>query len=264
MHKWNFLNRAFVFLCVLGSGFAVAQSAEEKGLQIMLEAEERDTGWNNFSAEVTMVLRNRDGAVQERKMRIKGKEVENDGDKGLIIFDEPKDVRGSALLTFSHLEGNDDQWLYLPKIGRVKKLASRNKSGPFMGSEFAFEDIGSQEIPKFTYEFVKEEPCGEPTCFIVKRFPKNKYSGYSHQNVWIDQEHYRTQKIEIFDRKKSLLKTYTATEYKEFEGGFWRSMNRKMTNHQNGKSTDLIYASYEFNQQMKESDFSKNGLKRAR
>lgn len=263
MTKQRIIGYVLGLLTLFIGGDCLSQSAQEKGLAIMQEAEKRDTGWNNFFAEVTMVLKNHDGAVQKRELRVKTKEMANDGDKSLIIFDQPKDVRGSALLTYAHYEGNDDQWLYLPKIGRVKKLASRNKSGPFMGSEFAFEDIGSQEIPKFTYEFLKEAPCGDLDCFVVRRFPINAYSGYSSQEVWIDTKEYRTKKIDIFDRKKALLKTFTATDFKQFEGNFWRAMTRNMVNHQNGKSTDLLYSEFKFNQPLKDSDLTKNGLKRA-
>jgi outer membrane lipoprotein-sorting protein len=134
-----------------------------------------------------------------------------------------------------------------------------------MGSEFAFEDLSSQEIEKFTYEYIKDAPCGDGLeCFVVKRFPVDKYSGYSSQNVWLDKAEYRIQTIEIYDRKRDLLKTFTASDQKRFEGNFWRSMTQKMVNHQNGKSTDLIFSNYEFNLDIKDSDFTKNGLKRLR
>lgn len=251
-------------ISLAAASLSVAQTSVEKGLEIMIEADKRDTGWVNSLSNVTMILRKNDGATQTRELRVKNLEVDGDGDKSIIIFDEPKDVRGSALLTYAHKAENDDQWLYLPKIGRVKKIASRNKSGPFMGSEFAFEDVSSQEIEKFTYEYVKESPCGDLQCFVVKRVPVSKYSGYSSQNVWLDTLEYRTQKIEMFDRKKDPLKTFTATDFKRFEGNFWRSLTQKIVNHQNGRSTDLIFSEYEFNLDMKDSEFTKNGLKRSK
>jgi len=93
-----------------------------------------------------MTLRNRAGKESLRNVRIKNLEVDGDGDKSLSIFDEPADVKGTTSLTWSHSDKPDDQWLYLPALKRVKRISSKNKSGPFMGSEFAFEDIGSQEV----------------------------------------------------------------------------------------------------------------------
>ena len=122
--------------------FAMADDGG-RGLEIANERKARDTGWGDSQAEMTMILRNSQGETSERKMRLKSFEIQDDGDKGLTIFDEPKDVSGTAFLSFSHNTKPDDQWLYLPALKRVKRISSRNKSGPFMGSEFAYEDMGS-------------------------------------------------------------------------------------------------------------------------
>ena len=90
-------------------------------------------------------MKNRQGEESSRYIKNKTLEVENDGDKSLSIFERPRDVKGTALLNFTHKTGTDDQWLYLPALKRVKRISSANKSGSFMGSEFAFEDITSQE-----------------------------------------------------------------------------------------------------------------------
>lgn len=243
---------------------AFAETPEEKGMAIAIEADKRDTGWKDTTADMTMTLRNKRGEESVRTLRVKSLEVENDGDKSLTIFDEPKDVRGTALLTFSHKVESDDQWLYLPALKRVKRIASRNKSGPFMGSEFAFEDLSSQEVEKYTYKYIKDEACGELSCFVVERYPVDKNSGYTRQIAWIDQSEYRVHKVEFYDRKKSLLKTLIATGFKQYEGRFWRADKLAMQNHQTGKSTDLLWSNYQFGQGLSEDDFTKNSLKRAK
>ena len=130
-----------LILCLLWQGNVVAESPADKGLAIAIEADNRETGWNNSTADLIMTLRNKRGEESIRTLRVKSLEVADDGDKSMTIFDEPKDVRGTALLTFSHKADADDQWLFLPAMKRVKRIASSNKSGPFMGSEFAFEDL---------------------------------------------------------------------------------------------------------------------------
>ncbi len=77
--------------------------------------------------------------------------MSDDGDKSLFVFDEPRDVQGTAFLIHAHREDADDQWLYLPALKRVKRISSANRSGSFMGSEFAYEDMTAQEVEKFTY-----------------------------------------------------------------------------------------------------------------
>ena len=148
------------------SGFTFADAAEDKGLAIAQQMKTRDAGWVDMTASMNMVLRNKNGQESVREIRMKVLEVADDGDKSLSIFDRPKDVKGTAFLSFSHTDGADDQWLYLPALKRVKRIASRNKSGPFMGSEFSFEDLASFEIAKYSYKFIKEEACSMGTCFV--------------------------------------------------------------------------------------------------
>ena len=126
-----------VTLALLGNSVCLAQTPQEKGLAIAVEADKRNTGWANSTTEMFMTLRNAQGQESKRRMRSKTLEVKNDGDKSLTIFDHPRDVKGTAFLSFTHATRPDDQWLYLPALRRVKRISSANKSGPFMGSEFA-------------------------------------------------------------------------------------------------------------------------------
>ena len=260
----SIIKTSIVALTLILSAFAQAETPEEKGLAIAIESDNRNLGWQDSTADMTMTLRNKQGEESVRSLRVKSLEVENDGDKSMTIFDEPKDVRGTALLTFSHKTDADDQWLYLPALKRVKRIASRNKSGPFMGSEFAFEDLSSQEVEKYTYTHLRDEACGDMQCFVVERIPTDKYSGYTKQIAWIDQAEYRVIKIEFYDRKKTLLKTLDFEGYQQYLEQYWRPDLMKMVNHQTGKSTDLAWSDYAFKNGLKDGDFTKNSLKRAK
>ncbi len=247
------------------SDLALAETPEEKGLAIAVEAERRDTGYGNSTADMLMILKNRHGQESRRQIRIRNLEVNNDGDKSLSIFDSPKDVKGTAFLNYTHKVGDDDQWLYLPALKRVKRISSRNKSGSFMGSEFSYEDIASQEIEKYSYKWQKDEEYEGMDCFVMERYPVDKKnSGYSRQMAWIDKEEYRTLKVEYYDRKNAHLKTLTMTGHKQYEGQFWRAAEMYMVNHQTGKSTLLQFSNYKFKVGLNDSDFNKNSLKRAR
>jgi outer membrane lipoprotein-sorting protein len=243
----------------------LADQPEKKGLAIAVEADRRNIGFNNSTADMLMILKNRHGQESRREIRIKTLEVKDDGDKSMTIFDSPKDVKGTAFLNYTHKQGDDDQWLYLPALKRVKRISSRNKSGSFMGSEFSYEDISSQEVEKYTYKWLRDENYKGNDCFVSERYPVDrKNSGYSRQVTWLDKQEYRVWKVEYYDRKNMHLKTLTMRNHQLFVGKFWRALELHMVNHQTGKSTLLQFSNYEFDVGLTEPDFNKNSLKRVR
>ena len=243
---------------------AQAETPDEKGLQIATEADQRDQGFGDSTATMQMVLRNKRGDESSREVRVRTLEIEDDGDKSMSIFNAPADIKGTAFLTFSHINKPDDQWLYLPALKRVKRIASKNKSGPFMGSEFAYEDISSDEVDKYTYKYLRDETWEGMECYVVERDPVDKHSGYTRQVVWYDKAEYRPQKVDYYDRKNEHLKTRTFHEYRQYLDKFWRGMRYEMVNHQTGKSTTLSWKEYVFRSGLTDRDFDKNTLKRAR
>ncbi len=241
-----------------------AATAEEKGLEIAQKVDEYDRGWGDVSASLSMLLRNQQGEESQREIHIKLLEVDGDGDKGLTVFDGPSDVKGSAFLSYSHATEPDQQWLYLPALKRVKRISSANKSGPFMGSQFAFEDLSSFEVEKYDYKYLRNEAWEGRDTFVVENYPKYKYSGYTRQLVWIDQQRYIPLKVQYFDRKNDLLKTLLFSDYQQYQGQYWRASKQRMENHQNGKVTLLSLNDYQFGNGFTEGEFERNSLKRAR
>ena len=251
-------------LLVLLPPAGLAETAEEKGLAIATEADRRDKGFGDSSATLNMILRNKQGDESTREVRVRTLEIEGDGDKSLSVFDSPPDVKGTAFLTFSHVTGADDQWLYLPALKRVKRISSKNKSGPFMGSEFAYEDIASQEVEKYTYRYLRDETLDGLEVFVFERYPVDEKSGYTRQVIWLDKEHYKERRIEFYDRKDSLLKTLVFADYNQYLDKYWRAHDMYMENHQTGKSTRLLQTNFQFRTGLSDRDFDKNSLKRAR
>ncbi len=241
-----------------------AQTPEEQGLAIAQEADRRDSGFGDYTSDVKMILKNKQGQESTREIRSKTLEVDGDGDKSMTIFDKPRDIKGTALLSFTHKVGPDDQWLYLPALKRVKRIASDNKSGPFMGSEFAYEDIASQEVEKYTYKFRRDDTLDGMEVFVFERYPVDRKSGYTRQIVWMDKEYYKERKIEYYDRKNALLKTLLFSDYNQYLDQYWRAHDMYMVNHQTGKSTRLLQSNYQYRTGLNDRDFDKNALKRAR
>lgn len=254
----------YLFIAIVVATFAAeAQNSDPKGLEIARKADLTDQGFKDSQVNLTMVLKNKHGQETERQLVNKTFEVVDDGDKSFIEFLTPRDVKGTAILTYSHKQGPDDQWLYLPAIKRIKRISSSNKSGPFMGSEFAYEDISSQEVEKYTYKFLKEDEVKGIKTFVIERYPVDPKSGYTRQIVWWNKENYRLEKIEFYDRKNALLKTLTYSGYKLYKSKFWRPDKMEMINHQSDKSTVLIFKDYRFQIGLTDNDFSQKALLRA-
>ena len=133
-----------------------------------------------------------------------------------------------------------------------------------MGSEFAFEDLASQEVKKYTYKYLLDEFYNGMDCYVVERYPAYKNSGYTRQVGWIDKEHFNPQKTVYYDRKNALLKTLNVEGYRQYLGKYWRAEKMMIENHQTGKSTVLIWKGYQFGMDFTDRDFDKTTLKRVR
>lgn len=237
-----------------------AQTPEEMGLTIAKEAERRADGFGDSVVTMQMILRSQHGEESTRELRAKTLEVANDGDKVLLIFDQPKDVQGTALLIFTHKTAGDDRWLFLPALKRIKRIASSNQSGAFMASEFSYEDISSQELEKYRYKWLHSETFEGQDCHVVERHPVDDSSGYQRQVMWMDSREYRPLRIDYYGRAGSLLKTLSLQDYRQYRDRFWRAHRLEMTNHLTGKSTTMLFKGYQLGSGLGASDFDQGAL----
>ena len=249
--------------------FGSAKASNEKGLAIATEVDNRDKGWDDVSVEGEMVLKNKAGNESVRKFRSTILEAAStaEGDRSIITFSQPRDVRGTALLTHSKIEPEDDsQWIFLPAVKRVKRISSSNRTGKFVSSEFSYEDLGSEEVADNDHIWIEDTACAHDaslTCAAVESRPKNKKSGYSRRVSFIDLEEYRVHQIDFYNRRGDLEKTLNFEDYKQYEGQFWRAHVMIMKNHQTGKSTKLSWGEYSFRQGLTDRDFTPQGLPKA-
>lgn len=238
-----------------------------RGLEIAEQSKQQESGYASSEALLKMVLTDAAGSTSERELRQKVFEVPDPdvGDKSLLIFDRPRDVSGTALLTHAKILDPDDQWLYLPSLKRVKRISSANKSGPFVGSEFAFEDLSSQEVGKYSYLWLRDEACPSPledrACFVVERTPLYENSGYTRQITWVDKQDFLVRKVDYFNRRNIHSKTLTLSDYRQYNETFWRSHDLFMENLETKKKTRLTWQSFEFGTNLTESDFDQSSLK---
>ena len=256
LKKGNKMKKTLCLLFAFIGFYAFAD--DNKGFEIAKEVKLRDTGWNDTEANMEMILINATGKSTSRKIRVKTLEMENQGDKSITVFDLPKSIKGTVFLSHSHIDKADDQWIYIPALKITRRIASRYKSEPLMGSEFAFEDMISFELEKFEFEYITEDE----THYIIKQIPIDEFTGYSEQKVWVEKERYIVTKIEFYDRKEALLKTLKLDEYKLYQDKFWRAHKSQMVNSQTRKETVLILENIKFGVGLKESNFNTNAIKR--
>lgn len=256
------LGMALCTIFVVQPYAAVAQDPSARGIAIVRESERRDAGWGDAQVAVTMILQDRSGRTRERRLRLSTLEKPGDaGDKTLTIFDTPADLAGTMFLSHAVVGADDDLWLYLPALKRVKRISSSNKTGAFFGSEFAYEDISAPEIGKFTYNYLGTKPCGRLTCYVVERFPAYRNSGYRALVTYFDTAKYRPQRIEYVDRGGRKLKVLALSGYRKFAGRFWRAQTMTMQNLRTGRTTVLRYGPYRFRTGLTDAYFSQGNLR---
>ncbi|MDF1878604.1 outer membrane lipoprotein-sorting protein [Sulfurimonas sp. SAG-AH-194-C20] len=226
-------------------------------LEVAQNSENAMSGFGDATSTMDMTLINAAGQKKIRSMKMQVLEGE-DEDKSLMEFLTPADVKGTKFLSYEHVQKDDDQWLYLPALKRVKRIASKNKSGAFMGSEFSYEDLSAFNVKKYIYN-EGDAPLKDGLYVILSK-PVSKYSGYTKLISYIDKKTFLVQKMEYFDRKRELLKIAIFEDYKHFSD-VYRIGKITMKNVQNDKTTILIWSNQKINTGLKSKNFHKRYLK---
>ena len=237
---------------------AWGQSAEEKGYRIAKTSSDQGKGYRDYAVSGKMALRNRAGTSAVRDFDFKSMEAGR-GDLSMLVFNLPGDIRDTALLTHEHRQAADEQWIFLPAERRVKRIAGSGRSGSFVGSEFAYEDMVDQDIDKYTHKWVTDDEC----CHIVDRVSKH-VTGYARQRVWYNKNTYTVAKIEYYNSAGTLYKTLVATGYQKYHGRFWRASTVTMSNHLTGKETVLSWSGHRFSVGLGANEFTTRALERVR
>jgi len=167
----------------------------------------------------TMILINSNNDKKTRKIEMYSKEGK-EGRDSFIKFLEPADVKGTTFLTTAHKTSDDEQRLYLPALGKVRRISSSDKDGKFMGSDLFYYDMEDHDYEDYTYSYIKEDVYDGKNCFVIEMYPKDTNAPYSKQKVWIAKDDYFAYKIECYDKKgnKGLIKTLVMLNIKNIDG----------------------------------------------
>jgi len=249
----------------------LAQTAEElaspdpkiRGYAIAARSDASDEGFGASTVRLTMTLADSRGRKTTRDLQIDTleKEGEGNGDWSVTRFFSPPDVEGTALLSQARILDSDNQWLYLPALRRVKRISSSNKSGPFVGSEFSFEDLTASELGKYDYTYQGTETLEDGTRVDKLRCdPQYKRSGYTKLYCYFDTKTFQARRLEFFDRGDNLFKTLDLLEYRQYPEGYYRSHIQRMQNHLTGKTTVLSFEDFDFGIDLDRRDFEPSAL----
>ncbi|MBW2650303.1 MAG: outer membrane lipoprotein-sorting protein [Deltaproteobacteria bacterium] len=223
----------------------VAQAAEMTGREVMEKQKELHKVQSEIGDEI-MLLVDKDGSKEKRLIKRYSKETGDDIHRYLIVFLDPADIRGTALLTWEQKERDNDQWLYLPAQKKMQRIAKGSKKNYFMGTDFTYEDMEPEDIDNFTYTILRSEKLNQDKkdsdCYVIESVPANKEkkreSGYSKRIMWIEKEHLYTLKAEFYDRRGRLQKIQTNHALENVSGTVWRA-KKTLMNHLGRKHKTL-------------------------
>lgn len=233
------------------------------GREIMENVEDRDSG-DTTHALVGMRLTDRNGQVSERVIEQYGLETADDLIRNVIIFHRPASVEGTRFLTIENADRDDDQWIYLPALQRVRRIAASEGDSSFMGTDFTYDDLSPIELDDYSYELLREETFdGRPT-YVVEMYPIDPDdSNYSRTIHWVDAERWVSLKIEFYDDSNDLLKTNLVTRMESVQG-YWTIINNTMENIQTGHKTELFVQRFVYNESVPEGLFTRRFLETGR
>lgn len=254
------LRLRYLGLFTLLTTFALA----ETGLEIMEQVDAQPVP-ENMNAVVTMTLENKRGqqrirTIQRYQKEYAGSEFEN---KSLIFFLEPADERGTGFLQWNYREAgkDDDQWLYLPALGREKRIAAAEKNSEFMGTDFTYEDMGDRDISLYTYNLLNEETVAGETCWKIEGLAKDKSRAYQKMVSWISKDKLQPILVHFFDKRGEQIKTLELGDYEQING-FWIAKTMHMKNLKRKHQTTLEIKKIDLKKNLDDNLFTIRMLKR--
>ena len=240
-----------------------AQDVKLTGREIMVKVDERPDE-NDRKSTLKMTLINKRGRQRVREILSWSKDYGKDS-KSIMYFQKPADVKGTGFLSWEYDDPSkdDDRWLYLPALKKVRRISGSSKNDYFMGSDFTYDDMGGRSVNEDEHKFLREEEVNGSQCWVVESISKDKDYMYSKTIKWIRQDSYIGAKLEFYDRQGALLKILTISDVRK-QDGFWTAFKMEMDNKQEKHKTILELEEVQYNTNVKDSMFRVSTLERGR
>jgi len=191
-----------------------------------------------------MILIDKKGNEESRGLRRYSRKGKGDLFKYLLVFDKPKGVKGVALLTWQNKNKDDDQWMYLPALSKVKRIAKGGNKNYFMGTDYAFEDLVSENKNKFKYEKQADEKIDGKDCYVIKVYPNTKQmkkaSGYKYRTLYIRKDIFFTVQIDYYSKRGKYIKQQKLLELEQIKGQMYRAKISMMNNLKEKHKTKIV------------------------
>lgn len=237
----------------------VSLSAALSGEEVMQEVYTRDSG-NNMSANLVMTLTNSRGSTRERSIQ-QYRQNDSDGEKKIMFFLAPSDVKNTSFLSYSYADGrSDDQWIYLPALNRVKRVASDKKNDSFMGSDFTYDDMGTRHPSADTHKVIRTETIDGRKCLVVESIPKEAKPTYAKTLAWVVENEWIGLKKEFYLPNGKVGKKLEIDSYEKTDG-VWVITDMTMSNVDKNSSTRIQMLDVTFNNDLKDSVFTERQMK---
>lgn len=211
----------------------------------------------------TLVLINKGGQERIRKTLSVTKLQSNDIDnRRMTRFLSPQDIRGTVSLLIEHANDDDDIWIYLPALKKVRRLVANNKKDSFVGTDFSYGDVIGHKVGEWQHQLVREETVDGEPCYVIESTPKSETvklnSSYSKRINWIRKDNFVTVKTDIWDLGGQMLKTckFHDIQLVDPARAKWQAMHLEATNLQTGHRTIVRIQNFKVNQQIKDDFFS--------
>lgn len=251
----------FGFMSVNTANATLTKVEGLTGQEIAEKVAAMEDGYVGESRKLTFLIYDANNNETVREMDYFAKQYENRFDRSIVKFTYPAQLNGVRLLTHSKGAEDDDQWLFLPSIKKVKRIATSNKSGAFMGSELAYEDISIRQQRKYKRTLLGAEKIDGVDAYVIERTPIKANSGYSKQVIWRDQANLLEIKTEFYDRKGDLLKVRKSMNWKKI-GKYWRAETVEVFNVQTNKRTVMKMSEIQLFEDFKNINFTSQRFQR--
>ena len=255
-----------ILVFTLAGFFMYAQDASRPvDAAVIVERSRNRIEAETVSTRFRMQISSRSGTVTERVMDQYSKKDSGGNSRSVIVFQEPATVRGTRFLTLENQLRANDQWIFLPSLGRVRRIAAAEGSSSFVGTDFSYDDLASvdRRTELDTHRLIREERYRDRDCYVIESTPMDTSYQYSRMLQWIDKENYVPHKVELFDRRNTQVKTLEILELREVQGRLAPIVTR-MTSIAAGTSTTLNVANLRYDDPIPEGVFTTNFLETGR
>lgn len=197
-----------LFLAVIGTATVYAQDAQE-----IIDAARNRIDAQTVSTRSQMVLEAKGTVTGERLIDQYSSDAP-EGNRTIIVFQKPATVAGTRFLTMENVKGEDDRWIFLPSLGKVRRIAASEGSGSFMGTDLTYDDISStdRDVSLDTHTWLREEILAGKSCHVIESIPIDKNYQYSKLVSWIDKESFVAWKIELYGKNGEVVKVLEVLE----------------------------------------------------